>query len=236
MRRCSRRKFQPTFISSTASIALRPRHGAFPLWAASPWNSVLDRDEAVAGAVSPTGREIGADVVVEDDVHVLEESRAHVVRLGREQFLGDARPQHERSRKLVPLHDALDGNRGDDVERHAGVVTLAMPGSAVDDRGAIRHARLLRRLRNAVDIGAQCNDRFAGPEARRPCRRNAGDTPLNREALALQDGGQVALCLVLLETNLTEAEDRVHHLLREVVHAVDARRRLLLVLRELRRH
>ena len=36
MRRCSRRKFQPTSISSTASSADRPRHGAPAACALSP--------------------------------------------------------------------------------------------------------------------------------------------------------------------------------------------------------
>ena len=175
-------------------------------------------------------------MVVEDDVNVLEESRAHVVRLGRQLFLGDARPQHESPGELLALHDALHRDRSDDVERHAGVVPFAVPGSAVDDRSAIRHTRLLRRLRNAVNVRAQRNDRLAGAKARRPCRWNAGDTSLNREALALQDGRQVALRLVLLKPDLAEAEDRVHHLLREVVHAIDARGRFPLVLRKLWRH
>ena len=35
-RRCSRRKFQPTSMSSTASSALLPRHGAPAAWALSP--------------------------------------------------------------------------------------------------------------------------------------------------------------------------------------------------------
>src|ERR1035441_281517 len=37
-RRCSRRKFQPTSISSTASSALLPRQGAPAAWALSPLN------------------------------------------------------------------------------------------------------------------------------------------------------------------------------------------------------
>ena len=38
MRRCSRRKFQPMFISSTASRALRPSQGEPAPWALSPSN------------------------------------------------------------------------------------------------------------------------------------------------------------------------------------------------------
>ena len=52
-------------------------------------------------------------------------------------------------------------------------------------------------------------------------RGNARDALLDREAFLLEDAGQVSLRLELLEPELAEAEDRVDHLLREVVHPVD---------------
>ncbi len=51
-RRCSRRKFQPTSISSTASSALRPPHGAPPACALVPLN-VYSTDTAPVPLASP---------------------------------------------------------------------------------------------------------------------------------------------------------------------------------------
>ena len=58
-------------------------------------------------------------------------------------------------------------------------------------------------------------------------RRNACHAFLDREAFLLEDAGQVSLRLELLESELAEAEHRIDHLLREVVHAVDVGDRLL---------
>ena len=59
------------------------------------------------------------------------------------------------------------------------------------------------------------------PQLRDPRRRNAGDAALDREAVLLEDAGQVLRRLDLLEAELAEAEDLVDHLLRELLHALD---------------
>ena len=72
------------------------------------------------------------------------------------------------------------------------------------------------------------------PQSRRPRGRNAGDAALNREAFLLEDAGQVALRLELLEAELAEAEHRIDHLLRKSrTLPVDLGRQLLLVLSQL---
>ena len=136
---------------------------------------VLDRDQPVAAAVAPRRAQPGADVVVEHGVDVLEEAGAHVVGLGSELLFGDARPDHDRARQLLALHHPLHRDGGEDVERRAGVVPLAVAGRAVDDRIAIRDAWLLRRLRNAVDVRSE-RDRSGYPIRTSPptpsgCRR-----------------------------------------------------------------
>ena len=169
---------------------------------------VLDRDQAVAAAVAPPGRQVGADVVVEDDVHVLEHAGAHVIRLGRELFLGDARPEHERAGQLLALHDPLHRDRGDDVERHAGVVALAVAGRAVDDRRRDR-----RRRASATPAGMQSTSEPSAitglPDPQRAIHAvgNAGDAALDGEAVLLEDAGQVALGLELLEAELDGHND-----------------------------
>ena len=95
------------FISSTASSALRPRHGAPAACALSPLN-VYSTDTSPVPPPSPhDDAEVVADVREERDVDVLEEPVADEVRLGADQLFGDARPDPDRARQLLALHDLL---------------------------------------------------------------------------------------------------------------------------------
>ena len=105
----------------------------------------------------------------------LNSAGADVVGLRAEQLLGDAGPELERPRQMLLLHDLLDRERRRDLQRHAGVVSFAVARRALDHRLVLRDARLLRRLRDAVDVGAQRDDRLARSPGRHPRRRNAGD-------------------------------------------------------------
>ena len=100
------------------------------------------------------------------------------------------------------------------------------PGAPFDQRVVIRDARLLRRLRNAVDVGPERDHRLARAPGRHERGRNAGDALFDGEAVLLQDVDQVAMRLLLLEAELAVAEDLIDHLLRERRHAVDVGRRL----------
>ena len=80
-------------ISSTASSALRPRHGAPAACALSPRNDVLHRDEARSPCpIAPRHAEVVADVREQRDVDVLEEAGANEVRLRADQLLRRAGP------------------------------------------------------------------------------------------------------------------------------------------------
>ena len=96
------------------------------------------------------------------------------------------------------------------------------PGRAFDQRVAIGDAGLLRGLRDAVDVGAERDDRLAAAPGGHPGGGDAGDAALDREALLLEDAGEVLRGLELLEAEFAEAEHHVVHLLAEVEH----RRRL----------
>src|SRR5204863_643792 len=111
----------------------------------------------------------------------------------------------QRALEVLLLHHLLRGERRANLQRHPRVVALAVPGCAVDDRIVKCDARLLRRLRDAVDVGAERDDRLARSPPRRPCRRNAGDAALNLEAVLLEDPGEVFRRLELLEAELGEA-------------------------------
>ena len=221
MRRCSRRKFQPTSISSTASSAERPRHGAPAACALSPLKSYSTETMPLPPLSPQPTLHLRADVREDADVDVLEDAGAHVVRLGAEQFLGHAGPELQRALQVLLLHDLLDRERGGDLQRHAGVVPFAVAGRTFDDRLVPGDARLLRRLRDVVDVGAERDHRLAAAPRRRPRRRNAGDALLNREAVLLEDRREVLRRLELLEPGLREAEHHVVHLLDVLAHRVD---------------
>ena len=171
--------FQPMFISSTPSSALRPRHGAMAEWADSPLKRVLDRDHARCRWLAPGGLEVVADMGEEHGVDAVEHAVADQVGLAAEQLLGHARPQHHRAGDLLPLHDLLQRERRDDIHGLAGVVALAMSRRAFDHRLVVCDARLLRRLRNAVDVAAERDHGPARAPVGDPGGRQARDIPLN---------------------------------------------------------
>ena len=186
----------------------------------------LDRDESGAVAVAPRHAEVVADVGEERDVDVLEEAGADEVRLRADQLFGGPRPDPDRARQLLPLHDLLHRDRRGDVDRLAGVVAFAVSRRAFNHRGVVGDARLLRRLRNAVDVRAKRDHRLPRSPRRHERGRNSGDALLDREPVLLQHVDQVAVGLDLLEPELGEAEDRIDHLLREHLHRLDVLHRL----------
>ena len=103
-----------------------------------------------------------------------------------------------------------------------------MARRAFDHRLVIRDARLLRRLRNAVDVGAQRDHRLARSPRRHERGRNAGDAFLHAEAVLLEDVDQVAVGLELLKSELAVAEDLVDHLLRHLLPRLHVGDRFLL--------
>ena len=80
-------------ISSTASSALRPRHGAPAACALWPVNVYSTDTMPLLPSVAPGDAEVAADVGEERDVDVLEHAGAHEVRLGGHGFFGDTRPE-----------------------------------------------------------------------------------------------------------------------------------------------
>ena len=157
-------------------------------------------------------------MVVEHDVDVLEEAGAHEIRLGAEQFLGDAGPDHQRAGQLLALHEPLHRQRGDDVERRARVVAFTVARRAIDHRVVVRDARLLVALRDAVDIRAERDHRLAAAPRRHPRAGDTGHAVFHREPVLAQQAAEVFLRLELLKSDLREAEDHVVHLLAEIEH------------------
>ena len=182
---------------------------------------VLDRDQAVLRAGSVGDAEIVGDVAEQHDVDVFEHSSANVVSLGADQLLGDAGPEADGALQMLALHHLLHGQRGHDVQRHAGVVPFAVSGRAFDHGLMPGHAGFLRRLRNIVDVGAERDDRLALAPGGDPGGGNAGDVAIDLEAFFFENAGEVFGCLEFLEAELAEAEDAVDHDLRLLLHGVD---------------
>src|SRR5436190_13678963 len=99
--------------------------------------AVEHRYEPGAAPGAPRHAEPAVDVRKERDVHIFEEARANVVRLGADQFLGHARPDPDRARNLFALHDLLQHDRRRDIYGLTGVVAFAMARRPVDHRLAI---------------------------------------------------------------------------------------------------
>src|SRR6185436_3638196 len=156
------------------------------------------------------------------------------VGLRADELLGGAGPDADRAGQLLALHDLLHRERRGDVHRLAGVVAFAVSGRAFDHRLVPRDRRLLRRLRDAVDVRAERDHGLARSPRRHERGGNAGDAFLHREAVLLEDVDQVAVGLEFLEAELAVAEDLVDHLLRELRAAFDVGDRFLLQRVELR--
>src|SRR3989304_3237009 len=120
------------------------------------------------------------------------------------------RPPAERSGKLIPFHDLLHRECGGDVERHPGVMSLAVAGRTRDQRIVVGDAGFLRGLGNAVDVGPERDHRLSRPPARDERGRNARVAFLHREAVLLEDADDVPVRFEFLEAELPEAEDGIH--------------------------
>ena len=140
---------------------------------------VFHRDQSAGAAhLAPSGLQIGADMGEQHRVDAIEQTVAHLERLAGQQFLGDAGPQHQRAGQALVLHQLLQRQRRGDVHRLAGVVALAVARSAFHQRFVIRHARLLRYVRQCIGVAAECDHRPSGAPARHPSGRHAGDAAL----------------------------------------------------------
>ena len=123
--------------------------------------------------------------------------------------------------QVLALHHLLHRERREDIQRHPRIVPFTVAGRALDHRLVPPDAGLLRSLRDIVDVGAERDHGLPGAPRRHPRRRNAGDAALDFEALLLENAGEVLRSLVLLESELAEAEDAIDHHLRLLLHAVD---------------
>src|SRR5947209_4367834 len=179
--------------------------------------AVLDRHQAVAAVVAPrVGTQVVVDMAEHGDVDILEVAVAHEPRFRSDELLGDAGPHFDRSGQVLALHDFSHGEDRRDVHCLSGVMTLAVAWRALDDRIVIRDTRLLRRLRNAVDVRADRDHRLATAPRRHPRRGDAGDAAFDLESVLFEDAREVFRRLDLLEAELAEAEHLIDDLLREL--------------------
>src|ERR671922_395483 len=157
----------------------------------------------------------------EHRVDIFEYAGPHEEGLAGQELLGNARPNDQGARELFALHQILDRERRDDIDRLPRIVTLAMTGGAFDQRLAIREAGLLRGFGKAVDIAAERNDRTAGAPARDPGGGNARHATLDREPVLLEHIGEVFRGLEFLVGELAEADHCVVYDLRELASGLD---------------
>ncbi len=130
---------------------------------------VFDRNQpAGATHLAPAGFQVVPDMGEQHRVHAIEQTVADLECLAGQQLFGDAGPQHQRAGQALVLHQLFQRQRGGDIHRLAGVVALAVPGTAFHQRFMIRDARLLRNVRQRIGVAAERNDRSAGAPRRDP--------------------------------------------------------------------
>ena len=154
-------------------------------------------------------------------VDIIEHAGAHQECLAAQLLFGHPRPEHDGAGQLLARHDVLHGKGREDVERNAAVVSLTMPRCTGHDPVARCGRGLLAGLRNAIDVGTECNDRRATAPTSDPRGGDAGHTALHGETILLEHTGQVFRCLHLLHAELTKGEHLVHHGLSELCPCID---------------
>ena len=90
-----------------------------------------------------------------------------------------------------------------------------MSGCAFHQGRVISDSGLLRSAGNTIDICDKGNHRLARTVGGHPSGGDGSDASFHVKAVLLQDARHVAGGLHLLEAEFAEAEDFVHHLLRE---------------------
>src|SRR6185503_17299773 len=96
-----------------------------------------------ARAIAPRHAQLAVDVREQGDIDVLEEAFADEIRFRPDELLGGAGPDPDRARQLLALHDLLHREDGGEVDRLAGVVALAVPGSPFHHRRVVGDTGLL---------------------------------------------------------------------------------------------
>src|SRR5262247_1044706 len=104
---------------------------------------VFDGNESVVRGGSNGHSKVVTHVSEEYDIDIFEDAGADVVRLCSQEFFRHAWPELDGSGKMLPFHDSLHLQRGEDIERHSGIVAFSMSRRARDDRFVIRNARFL---------------------------------------------------------------------------------------------
>ena len=170
---------------------------------------VFNGNQPRAPGLAPAHAHGAGNVGVQHRVDVFEKTVPGVPGLGAEQFLGDARPDHDGTGHVLALHDFLDRQRRDNDDRLTGIMTFAVARTVFDHGLPIGYARHLRSPRNAIDIRTERDHRPAFAPGRPPGRRNACHAEFHLEIVFHQEFGQIALGLEFLEAELGIGEQAV---------------------------
>src|SRR6185312_368590 len=127
------------------------------------------------------------------------------------------------------LHHRLDRQSGGNLQRHAGIVALALAWPALHHRLDLGVAGNLRHAAQIVLVAAQGDQGAALAPSRSPGGGNAGDAFGDIEAVLGQDVGDISAGAEFLEARFAIAEHRIHHHLDHLGVAVDVGDGLLLI-------
>src|SRR5271170_190753 len=121
---------------------------------------VLNRHEATCGVAAIRGSEVVANMREQHSINPLEVAVANVISLTPKQLLRHTRPDLNRAGEMILRHHVLHGQRSDDVHGLPGVVPFAMTRSARNNGIVISHPRLLRCLRDTVEVRTKSDHRL----------------------------------------------------------------------------
>ena len=197
-----------------------------------PVERILHRNQPGAPGYAPTDDQVARDVGEEYRVDALEQAVSCVPCLRTQQFFGNARPKYDGAGQAFALHDGFDRDGRRDIDRLARVVTFAMTRRPFDHGLTVGDAGHLRSFGNAVDVGAERNNRSPATPTRPPIGGNTCGTLCHGEAVLFQDIGEVRLSFEFLKTQFGKREETIDDLLDEFVHPVDFARCLGLEARQ----
>ena len=155
------------------------------------------------------------------DVNILKQSATNKIGLRSQLLLSNTWPQHDRSWNLFAFHELLENERRRNVHGLARIVPFAVAWGAFDNWVVVSHAGFLRRLRNAVDVTPERDNRLARSPGRNPRRWHLCDSLLYQEPVVAQDASHITGGFELLKTQLAKAKNLVNGLLCEFSQALD---------------
>ncbi len=128
-----------------------------------PAEGELDRDHSGSRTRPPANAEVASHVGEDHRVDVVEVPLTDEPCLAAQLLFRDARPERDRAGDVLAAHHLLERDRGDDVDRLAGIVAFTVARRVRDEGVVVGDPGLLVGFGDPVDVTAEGDRRPAGP-------------------------------------------------------------------------